>query len=175
MAATGSRRNRELAFGRAFRVFAALLMLAACGDENKGEASMLFKKDTRVIAGKTELNEQGISLELQPPLEVHNTVQYVALAIAGASQWRSGSEPGTLVSPDGRTYRISVDLESASSQRFELRSPSFGKDLMFSHLRAGAAAGDSDLPKGQRFVRLWLKSSPAIVADEVRWSDITNK
>ena len=150
-------------------------LLAGCGDNAKGDASMFFQKQGRTLAEEVELTVQPKAIEIQPPVEAKNTVQYVTLAIPGVSQWRSGKEPGTVSTPDGQLIRITVDLETTDGRRFALRSASFGKDLMFSHLNPGAPSGASDLPKGERFVRLWLQSSVALTAHEVRWSDVTNK
>lgn len=136
---------------------------------------MLFEKDNRVLAGRTELGSQAAAIELKPPLEVRNTVQYIALAIPGANQWRRGTASGELLTGDGSSVLIEVDLEAESGKRYALRSPSFGRELMFSHLVPNAPAGASDLPKSERFVRLWLRSIPPLTAQEVRWSDITNK
>lgn len=136
---------------------------------------MLFDKENRVLAGTTELVDTPAAIEIRPPLEVHNTVQYVALAIEGASKWRRGSEPGELLTGEGRRVAIRVELEAESGRRYVLDDASFGKDLMFSHVAADTPAGASDLPATERFVRLWLRADPPVTATQVRWSDITNK
>lgn len=136
---------------------------------------MLFSNDGRVLAGPTEIRAEPSAIEIQPPLEAQNTVQYIALVISGANQWRRGAVPGELLTEDGSKVTLHVELEAASGTRYVLASPTFGKDLMLSHVDPSAPPGAPDLPPSERFVRLWLSASPTVVAQQVRWSDITNK
>ena len=150
------------------------LQLSGCNEGAGRKMSLFFSGNDVNIADRVELTADGIEIGLDPPIEVKNTVQYIKLAVPSAGQWGSGSKPGMLVMPDGNSIELTVDLESASGQRFGLRSVSFGKELMFSHIDEHSSQS-SDLPRGEQFVRLYLAASQPLVIDKVSWSDVTNK
>ncbi len=165
-------------FLRSFSAPASLaffIALIGCSDESMGGDSVLFNKERRVLAGTTLLGKTGVAIEIKPALEVRNTVQYVTLIVPAAGQWRSGSEPGALIDPNGKSQRITVELEAESGRRFLLDSPAFGRGLMFSRVDPATAPGAPDLPRSERFVRLHLKADPSMNVDEIQWQDLTNK
>jgi hypothetical protein len=128
----------------------------------------------RALGGPLELSAPARALPLDPPLQPRQRVQYVELGVPDAPRWRSGGAPGMAIDPAGRVYRIEVVLERADGQRVVLDDLSFGRGLMFSHLPARRAPGGSDLPHGDRFVRLWLAATPPLSVGAIRWLDITN-
>jgi hypothetical protein len=136
--------------------------------------NLFYSGNNLSISDSLEVTPDGVEIELDPPIEVVNTVQYIKLSVPSANQWGTGEKPGVLLMPDGNSIELTVDLETASGRRFELRSVSYGKELMFSHINEDASQS-SDLPKEEQFVRLYLKSSRPLVVDGVSWSDVTNK
>lgn len=160
-----------------FVLFAVLVLLQlfGCNEGDKRKMSLFYGENSRKIADQLELSSDGIIIELTPPLEVRNTVQYITLSLPSANLWRTGSDTGVLVMPDGKSIRLTVGLETVAGKRIELRSVSFGRELMFSYLNEDDSPQASDLPKGELFGRLHLTSSKLLVVDEVRWVDVTNK
>lgn len=158
---------------RLVRLLCALVLslgvLGACAPVRAGEEPL-----SRVLSGALSLSPTPRPVTLDPPLQPMRRVQYVALEVPDAPRWRRGSPRGLVVDPDGRPVRIQVVLERADGLRVVLDEPSFGRSLLFSHLPLARNADGSDLPHGDRYVRLWLSADPGLELQGVRWSDLTN-
>jgi hypothetical protein len=166
----GKARIRE----RLFVAVLSTLLISGCLEGEKSKMNFFHSENSRKLSDRMELAGNEVVIDISPPVEIRRSVQYVTLSVSSANLWRTGGGAGVLLMPDGKPIRLSVDLESVAGKRFELRSVSFGKDLMFSYLNEDPGA-TSDLPKGELFSRVRVKSSQALIVDEIRWIDITNK
>jgi len=135
---------------------------------------MFSTDDGRELSGRLDLDDAWTEVALDPALGTRHQTQQVGLAVPNAPRWQFNPDGSSLDAPDGTGYTILVDLRSTNGTRYELRAMSVGSALFFSHTGEQHDGRYLDFPPDAEFDRLYLRSTPPLTVEKVRWVDKTS-
>lgn len=158
------RNSRTGVMGAALTLLLCLLALGGCG----------MKPDIRTVADNLRIGPDWTELRPDPPLEVRERIQRIAIEVPGAAEWDIRPDTASFVTPAGQTVKVEVELVAADVSRFTLDSVGIGPGLTFSHLPADPDPTGSRLPPDRRFPTVRLRSDRPLEAARVSWICITN-